>query len=563
MNFIYKDKYLKYKNKYIKHRQYLELKKKQYGGSDYYSWFIIDDEQEFELEFEFESELESKYDNGKAVKITFRDTEYYITADGKYRNGSKLLRREQKIINDNIDENTLFEALRTCASRYKVVLRVAGGWVRDKILRRQNDDIDIAVDIMTGKTFSEHLFEYVNRLGNGWECFPISIIAANAEKSKNLETATLKLKIPNDKIFELDFVGLRTEVYDDESRVPVIKSATAPEDAMRRDLTINSLFYNINTGKIEDYIGGVRDIHCKIIRTPLPSENTFNDDPLRILRALRFLSRFQFTLDETIKIAMRNHDIQEKLGRSIARDRIGKEIEGFFKDGSQPILAFREIYDNGLWNIIFGNYGNWGQQSMNLIERLEEQTLVNVLATLTYPLFEMDIGKTFRLAENTTADKCYLINLRLNTKIAKISSEIHKCIYKILTILNEKDPQLWKLSEIAFIIRDVGENLNNVIQVGKTLNYELFNNVNNFIKKYNLEKSYEKQNFRTDLVTREFGVTGRKTGVLLKVLLAWQFDNPGKGFEDAIKLKDFFLLETDEKTKEEEKSYVIRKGKDK
>jgi tRNA nucleotidyltransferase/poly(A) polymerase len=539
MDLKYKNKYLKYKNKYI------ELKK-QYGGGEDYSWFIINGETVKETNQSEELELEQKYNNGKSVEITFKDITYYLTHDGNYAHGDKILSREQKIKNINQDEKTLFEALKTCAEQNNVVLRVAGGWVRDKILGRQNDDIDIAIDKISGQIFSNHLFKYVNTLGDGWLCSQAAIIAANAEKSKNLETATLKLTIPSGYVFELDFVGLRSEVYDDPtSRVPIVRLATASEDAVRRDLTINSLFYNINTGKIEDYIGGVRDIHCGIIRTPLDARKTFNDDPLRMLRALRFLSRFQFTLDESIKIAIQQPDLQHKLGTTISKERIGQEIDGFFKRGSEPILAFREILTNGLWNIIFGGEGDWGVRSMSLMEKLVDKSKVTILATLTFPLSELDKGKTFSKKEKNNLQKFYLEYLRLPHVLFSQSDDIHKCVFNIRDKLSRdqlsRDQQTWKRSEIAFIIRDVGEYFNNAIEVGKTLDPILFNSVQCYVKTQQLEKSYEMPYFPGSLVSAEFGVKYKSLGDLLNILLAWQFDNPGKSFEDTLKLKDEFL----------------------
>jgi tRNA nucleotidyltransferase/poly(A) polymerase len=533
MDLIYNNKYLKYKKKYI------ELKK-QYGGNDDYSWFITVEDTVKEINQSEELELEQKFNNGTAVEITFKDTTYYLTHDGNYAHGNRLLKREQKIKNINSNEQTLLEVLKKCAEQNSVVLRIAGGWVRDKILGRENDDIDIAIDKISGQIFSKHLFTYVNRLGDGWKCSQAAIIAMDAEKSKNLETATLKLTIPNGYVFELDFVGLRSEVYDDPlSRVPIVRVATAPEDATRRDLTINALFYNINTGKIEDYIGGVRDIHCGIIRTPLDARKTFNDDPLRMLRALRFLSRFQFTLDETIKIAMQQPDLQHKLGTTISKERIGQEIDGFFKGRSEPLLAFKEILTNGLWNIIFGGEGDWGIRSMSLMEKLVNKSKVTILAALTYPLSEMDEGKSFSKKKKNNLQKFYIDYLRLPNILLSQSTDIHTCIFSINKL--SRDPKSWKRSKIAFIIRDVGEYFNNAIEVGKTFDLELFNEVHCYVKAQNLEKSYEKPNFHGSLVSKEFGVKNIKLGKLLDILLEWQFDNPEKSFEDALKLKDEFL----------------------
>ena len=98
---------------------------------------------------------------------------------------------------------------------------------------------------------------------------------------------------------ELDFVNLRTEAYTEESRVPKVSIGTPAQDALRRDLTINSLFYNIHTRLVEDFTGlGLADLRRAIIRTPLPALVTLQDDPLRALRVLRFACRFDFTIAE-------------------------------------------------------------------------------------------------------------------------------------------------------------------------------------------------------------------------------------------------------------------------
>lgn len=116
------------------------------------------------------------------------------------------------------------------------------------------------------------------------------IIKSNSEKSKHLETATLRVHG-----LMIDLVNLRSEKYTEDSRVPTIDIGTPEEDAYRRDLTINSLFYNINKGEVEDFtMRGVQDIKDGIVRTPLDPLQTFLDDPLRVLRAVRFACRFDF-----------------------------------------------------------------------------------------------------------------------------------------------------------------------------------------------------------------------------------------------------------------------------
>jgi tRNA nucleotidyltransferase/poly(A) polymerase len=202
-------------------------------------------------------------------------------------------------IDINDKEKQIFGLIKNVLTKYSknTVCRVAGGWVRDKLLGKRNDDIDIALDDMSG----EELAKLINdELYPGEEKF--GLVSQNNEKSKHLETATMK--IYNSFV---DFVNLRSEKYSDISRVPVIEIGTPEEDARRRDITINSMFYNINTQKVEDFLeSGLTDLENGRIRTPLNPEITFADDPLRILRVVRFAVRFQFKIDSTIPSAAKN-----------------------------------------------------------------------------------------------------------------------------------------------------------------------------------------------------------------------------------------------------------------
>ena len=164
-------------------------------------------------------------------------------------------------------------------------IRVAGGWVRDKLLNFRSSDLDIALDNCTGEEFAQHVLKYLGSKGK------IGKSKENPEKSKHLATAFVHIGE-----FEVDFVNLRTEDYTD-SRIPQMKFGTAREDAFRRDFTINALFYNILTNKVEDLTGkGLEDLQKQLLQTPLPAIQTFADDPLRMLRAIRFATRLSFTL---------------------------------------------------------------------------------------------------------------------------------------------------------------------------------------------------------------------------------------------------------------------------
>lgn len=226
------------------------------------------------------------------------------------------------------------------------VLRVAGGWVRDKLLGQESKDIDIAVSNMSGEKFARMVNDWMEK--KGMDTRSIGVIEANPDQSKHLETATTFICGQ-----PIDFAGLRTESYADNSRIPTVEIGTPLEDAQRRDLTINALFYNINERKVEDLLGtGLQDLEDQIIRTPLDAMKTFKDDPLRVLRAIRFAVRwFGFQIDPGIIIAARTKEVQEALRTKVSRERIGIE---FFKmmDSVQPYLALHYLEETGLRDIV-------------------------------------------------------------------------------------------------------------------------------------------------------------------------------------------------------------------
>ncbi len=251
-----------------------------------------------------------------------------------------------KLIQLTPKEQKIFTVLRKVVSEKapNTTLRVAGGWMRDKLLGLESNDIDIAVDNMTGEEFA--------RLISG----NVSVVEANPEQSKHLATAMVRLEgLP------IDFVNLRTETYAD-SRIPEMKFGTPEEDASRRDLTINSMFFNINTNEVEDFCGGMEDLKNNIARTPLDPVQTFMDDPLRILRAIRFASRFNLKVDERLIRAAQLPEVQEAFRTKISHERIWAELAGK-KDGDKykpgllngpnPVLAISLLKEMGFMELIF------------------------------------------------------------------------------------------------------------------------------------------------------------------------------------------------------------------
>ncbi|KAK3318568.1 hypothetical protein B0H66DRAFT_516836 [Apodospora peruviana] len=239
-----------------------------------------------------------------------------------------------------------------------VVLRWAGGWVRDKLLGIESHDIDTAINCMTGEAFALRLRDFCfdeshavqNRERHSIgpdDIGSLHKIAKNPEKSKHLETTTARLFG-----LDVDFVNLRRETYTQDSRNPQMEFGTAEEDALRRDATVNALFYNLHTGLVEDFTGGLPDMEAKLIRTPLEPLQTFTDDPLRVLRLVRFASRLGFRIDEAAEAMMSDEEVLEALRLKISRERVGVELEKMLKD-KNACDALRRLNKLGLYHTIF------------------------------------------------------------------------------------------------------------------------------------------------------------------------------------------------------------------
>ncbi|KAI4740564.1 poly A polymerase C-terminal region-like protein [Aureobasidium sp. EXF-12298] len=258
-------------------------------------------------------------------------------------------------------------------AKQPLVLRWTGGWVRDKLLGIESHDIDVAINKMTGFQFGLRLKEYLEIPGNpekyGLEGVAsnesqskkaesgkskivggLHKIEANPEKSKHLETVTTKILG-----LDIDLVNLRKETYSDDSRNPQMEFGTPEEDALRRDATVNAMFYNITTREIEDFTGkGHNDMANKIIRTPLEPYQTFKDDPLRVLRLIRFASRLNYTIESEARKWMKDAEIKSALQAKISRERVGVELEKMLR-GPDSLMALNLIDQLTLYSTIFSD----------------------------------------------------------------------------------------------------------------------------------------------------------------------------------------------------------------
>ena len=300
------------------------------------------------------------------------------------------------------------------------ICRVAGGWVRDKLLGKESDDIDIALNDMKGSTLAnlinEELYPGKNKVG---------IIQQNVEKGKNLETATIKVCQT-----WIDLVNLRCE---DKNKI-----GTPLTDAERRDLSINSLFYNINEEKVEDFTNkGIHDLENGIIETPIDAEITFRDDPLRILRMLRFAIKYKFRIGFNINnyIEKNKEEIVKNFYDNISKERIEKELYKVFNMNNSS-FAIAYLYSFNILDIILltknydqeNNYDNIFLKIVNLYilgEYLLEKTKIFQI--------EMNPENFNKIDYSLLLLTLYFRNIKNNNDNSLMNQQILKFTYKTST----------------------------------------------------------------------------------------------------------------------------------
>jgi poly(A) polymerase len=230
-------------------------------------------------------------------------------------------------------QDKIFTILSETADELGKETYVIGGYVRDLFLNRPSKDIDVVV-VGSGIEIAE-LFS--SRLGK----------KATLAVFKNFGTAQVKF---ND--LEIEFVGARKESYRIDSRKPIVENGTLEDDQNRRDFTINALALCLNKdrfGELVDPFNGVADLKHKIIRTPLDPDITFSDDPLRMMRGIRFASQLKFFIEEkTFHAIIRNKQRIEIISKERIVDELNKIVAS-----PKPSIGFDLLEKTGLLEIIF------------------------------------------------------------------------------------------------------------------------------------------------------------------------------------------------------------------
>ena len=247
------------------------------------------------------------------------------------------------VINDPKIENEVLHLIGETADRMGLECYVIGGWVRDLFLHRPSTDIDV-VCVGSGIALAE---EVAKCLGKG----------AHLSVFKTYGTAQVKVnsgkwKTESGEPLELEFVGARKESYTRDSRNPIVEDGTLKEDQDRRDFTINAMAICLNKdryGELLDPFDGMGDLEDCIIRTPLNPDITFSDDPLRMMRAIRFATQLGFNIDgETFDAIVRN---KERIG-IITKERIAEELHKIMLS-RRPSEGWILLDKTGLLPLIF------------------------------------------------------------------------------------------------------------------------------------------------------------------------------------------------------------------
>jgi poly(A) polymerase len=234
-------------------------------------------------------------------------------------------------------QHPIFSIIKELADKTNTEVYVIGGYVRDRIMGRPfKNDVDILV-IGSGIDFATKLGEKLHTKVAVYKSFGTAMLVYDG--------------------LDVEFVGARKESYRRDSRKPIVEDGTLQDDQNRRDFTINAMAYSLNSetyGQLLDPFDGLVDVENRIIRTPLAPQETFSDDPLRMMRAIRFATQLNFKIDvQAIEAIV---ETKERI-QIISKERITDEMNKIILS-KKPSIGFKYLFDTGLLALVFPAMAN-------------------------------------------------------------------------------------------------------------------------------------------------------------------------------------------------------------
>ncbi|NCB18243.1 MAG: HD domain-containing protein [Bacteroidia bacterium] len=428
----------------------------------------------------------------------------------------------------NFLSKKIFRIISEQASLNGVRAYVIGGYVRDSLIGRKSKDIDIVVE------------------GSGIELARAvaSATGTNVNVFKNFGTAMMRWKD-----LEIEFVGARKESYRSDSRKPIVEDGSLRDDQLRRDFTINALAFSLQPhdfGELSDPFDGVGDLNSKLIRTPLEPDTTYSDDPLRMLRAIRFASQLSFTIHpDSLDAISRNKDRLSIL----SHERITEELNKILLS-PKPSVGFYLLDSTGLLEMIIpqlsklkgveqiegkGHKDNFSH-TLEVLDNLAESSdnlwlrwaaLLHDIAKPATKKFEPGIGWTFHghdfLGGKMVAGIFKQLKMPLNEKMKFVQKMVQLHLRPIALVQEEVTD-----SAVRRLLFDAGDDIEELMQLCEA---DITSKNNNTVRKHKnnfamvrqklieVEEKDAVRNFRNpvtgELIMEKYGIPpGREIGII-------------------------------------------------
>lgn len=364
-------------------------------------------------------------------------------------------------------------------------------------------DLDVAVDGVTGAAFAERL-RASSTAGN----VSFAVVASNPAQSKHLETAVLQWRG-----HRVDLCHLRTELYTGHSRIPSAGFGTLVQDAMRRDCTINALYWNVDARALEDPSErGVDDLCQGLIRTPAAPALTLEEDPLRLLRLLRFAAALDFTVDPALWRAMCEPSVLDALARKVSGERIQIELD-------KMLLLPRAGYERavhsvsaipGLWNVVLCRSAS------------PTKPLLSEAAEATVPNAELLVAARTAALVLGTSDAVTWAESRQRVWSNQRRASVVGLLHGVARLAHAAEP-----GQVGMWVRQLGPEQwrTAMILAGRAAD-EHWN-----------ERAFLDPLVPGDAVAARYGLRGRDIGGALHTLLQWQMTAP----REALTVRDALL----------------------